>query len=437
MARASDRVAVIGLGYVGLPLAVAFAQAGHRVTGFDIDHWRIDELRSGVDRTGEVESRALSNRRLDLTDDEAALAGCAIYVVTVPTPVDDNNNPDLGPVLAASATVGRALKASKKSRTLPIVVFESTVYPGVTEDICAPAIEKASGKKRGRDFLMGYSPERINPGDRKHRLGHIVKIVAGENAAATKRLAALYGSVTRAGIHVAPDIRTAEAAKVIENAQRDINIAFINEVAMIFDRLGLSVEEVLEAARTKWNFLDFRPGLVGGHCIGVDPYYLAHCAAQVGHEAEIILAGRRINDDMGAWIADRIADAYEEIARKSTAPRTLVLGLTFKENIPDIRNTRVELLVSRLAMRGHRVDVHDALADPADAKAQYGIDLLQTLDTVDGRYDCLVAAVAHDEYRALADADFRRLVRQGGLVADLKGIWRRRALPGKLHRWQM
>jgi UDP-N-acetyl-D-galactosamine dehydrogenase len=440
MSAASDRIAVIGLGYVGLPLAVALAGAGHAVVGFDVDHWRIDELKGGHDRTGEVDGAALAKAALELADDEAALADCAIYIVTVPTPVDQDNNPDLGAMLAASATVGRALKSSKPRAALPIVVFESTVYPGVTEDVCGPAIEAAAGRRRGEAFLLGYSPERINPGDRKHRLAHIVKVVAGENDAVARRLAALYGSITQAGVHVAPDIRTAEAAKVIENAQRDVNIAFINEIAMIFDKLGLSVEAVLEAARTKWNFLDFRPGLVGGHCIGVDPYYLAHCAAQVGHEAEIILAGRRINDDMGAWIADRIADVCEnlETRRKSAAPpRTLVLGLAFKENIPDIRNTRVELLVTRLATRGHRVEVHDALADPADAKAQYGIDILQSLDALTEPYDCLVAAVAHDEYRALADADFERLVAPGGLIADIKGIWRQRALPGDRRRWQL
>jgi UDP-N-acetyl-D-galactosamine dehydrogenase len=437
-----ERIAVIGLGYVGLPLAVAFAQAGHDVTGFDIDHWRIDELRGGEDRTGEVAEAALSSPRLMLTDDEAALADRTVYVVTVPTPVDGDNNPDLSAVLGAAAAVGRALAASTQREKTPIVVLESTVYPGVTENVLGPAIEAASRRRHGPDFRLGYSPERISPGDRNHQLAQIVKVVAGEDAETTTRLAALYGGVTRAGVHVAPDIRTAEAAKVIENAQRDVNIAFINEVTMIFEKLGLPVEDVLEAARTKWNFLDFRPGLVGGHCIGVDPYYLAHCAAEAGHEAEIILAGRRINDDMGAWIADRIADAYENgggaaTPARTAAPRTLVLGLAFKENIRDIRNTRVELLVSRLATRGHRVEVHDALADAADAKAQYGIDLLQSLDEVTRPFDCLVAAVAHDEYRALSDEDFARLVAPGGLVCDVKGIWRARGLPANLRRWQL
>jgi len=435
-----ERVAVIGLGYVGLPLALGFAQAGHAVVGFDIDHWRIDELKGGHDRTGEIDAAILSKAKLTLTDESSALTDRTVYIVTVPTPVDNDNKPDLTSVLAAATAIGKALKASGPQNPKPIVVLESTVYPGVTEDIVGPAVEKASGKRRGRDFLLGYSPERINPGDTTHRLSAIVKVVAGENEDATKRLAALYGSVTRAGVHIAPTIKVAEAAKVIENAQRDVNIAFINEVAMIFDKLGLQTEDVLAAARTKWNFLDFRPGLVGGHCIGVDPYYLAHCAAAAGHEAEIILAGRRINDDMGSWMADRIADAYENSTGRRKAkskPRTLVLGLAFKENIPDIRNTRVELLVSRLATRGHNVDVHDALADAADAKVQYGIELLQSLDDVTKPYDCLVAAVSHNEYRALSDADFARLVVPGGLVADIKSIWRNRALPGNLRRWQI
>jgi UDP-N-acetyl-D-galactosamine dehydrogenase len=454
------RVCVIGLGYVGLPLAMALARAGHDVFGFDTDPRRIAELRAGDDRTGEVDMAAADAALLGLTGDEAAIADREFYIVTVPTPVDGENRPDLGAVLAASASVGRALAASKPAASkpaasakigrLPIVVFESTVYPGVTEDICGPAIEAASGKKRGTDFLLGYSPERINPGDRTHGLDQIVKVVAGENDGATRRLEHLYRSVTAAGTFVARDIRTAEAAKVIENAQRDVNIAFVNEIAMIFAKLGLSVDDVLEAARTKWNFLDFRPGLVGGHCIGVDPYYLAHCAAQLGHEAEIILAGRRINDDMGAWIADRIADAYEsshagandaggrsETAAAARPPRTLVLGLAFKENIPDIRNTRVELLVTRLATRGHQVEVHDALADAADAKGFYGIDLYDALDAPEEPFDCLVAAVAHNEYRAFADEDFARLIRPGGLIADVKGIWRDRALPGSIRRWQL
>ncbi|MEX0809289.1 MAG: nucleotide sugar dehydrogenase [Dongiaceae bacterium] len=449
------RVCVIGLGYVGLPLAMALARAGHDLLGFDTDPRRIDELRDGNDRTGEVDMEADDAAKLALTGDETALADRDIYIVTVPTPVDGENRPDLEAVLAASGSVGRALAKSKPRGSLPIVVFESTVYPGVTEDICGPAIEAASGRKRGRDFLLGYSPERINPGDRTHGLAQIVKVVAGENDDATHRLERLYGSVTRAGVYVARDIRTAEAAKVIENAQRDVNIAFVNEIAMIFAKLGLSVDDVLDAARTKWNFLDFRPGLVGGHCIGVDPYYLAHCAAQLGHEAEIILAGRRINDDMGAWIADRIADAYDsggggtsdaggrsESAANAWPPRTLVLGLAFKENVPDIRNTRVELLVTRLAMRGHRVEVHDALADAAEAKSFYGIELSDALDAAGDQgggepFDCLVAAVAHNEYRALADEDFVRLVRPGGLIADVKGIWRDRALPGSVRRWQL
>jgi UDP-N-acetyl-D-galactosamine dehydrogenase len=320
---------------------------------------------------------------------------------------------------------------------VPIVVLESTVYPGVTEEICGPILEAASGRKSGEGFLLGYSPERINPGDRNRTVDKIAKIVSGQTPEAAAKLAELYGRVTNGGIHVARDIRTAEAAKVIENAQRDINIAFINEVAMIFGRLGISVHDVLDAARTKWNFLDFRPGLVGGHCIGVDPFYLAACAEAVGHHAEIILAGRRINDQMGAHIADRVADALSRYG-EPRHPRTLVLGLTFKENMPDLRNTKVVDLVQRLRKRGHHVDVHDERADAAAARAEYGIELLPELEPSEGEpYDCIIGAVAHDRYRALAAADFSRLLKPGGLVADVKGMWRNTALPEGFGRWQL
>jgi UDP-N-acetyl-D-galactosamine dehydrogenase len=306
-------------------------------------------------------------------------------------------------------------------------VFESTVYPGVTEDICGPAIEAASGRRAGRDFLLGYSPERINPGDRTHTVDRIAKVVAGQTPEVAQRLAALYGKVTSGGIHIAPNIRTAEAAKVIENAQRDLNIAFINEVTMIFGRLGLSIYDVLDAARTKWNFLDFKPGLVGGHCIGIDPYYLAACAQAAGHEPEIILAGRRINDAMGDHFAARIAEQC-----RTAKPRTLVLGLTFKENLPDLRNSKVVDLVHGLQTRGHAVDIHDPHADAAEAKSSYGLSLLSALPN-GGSYDCLVGAVPHAAYRALS---FAGVVKPGGLVADIKGLWRDVALPEGLRRWQ-
>jgi UDP-N-acetyl-D-galactosamine dehydrogenase len=433
---ASDRIAVIGLGYVGLPLAVALAKAGTaRVLGFDIDAGRIAALTAGVDRTGEVEPEDLrASPGLAFSADPMGLAGQGVYIVTVPTPVDAENRPDLGALLAACESVGRALAARPAGQGAPIVVFESTVYPGVTEEICGPAVERAAGRVAGTDFFLGYSPERINPGDRRHRLESIVKVVAGATPAVTERLAALYGGITSAGVHRAPDIRTAEAAKAIENAQRDINIAFINEVAMICGDLGLSVYDVLDAARTKWNFIDFRPGLVGGHCIGVDPFYLAHCARQLGHEAEIILAGRRINDGMGDLIAARIAGAAGRGAR------SLVLGLTFKENLSDLRNSKVVDLVRGLEARGHSVDVHDPRADAAEAKATYGIhlrpDLLRPDLAADG-YDCLIGAVAHDEYLRLEAADFARLVKPGGVIADVKGLWRDRPLPPGRRRWQL
>ena len=433
---ASDRIAVIGLGYVGLPLAVALARRGAgAVTGFDIDPARVRELRQGRDRTGEVDPADLHPMpRLSFTGDPAALRGQGVYIVTVPTPVDAANKPDLDPLLAACDLLGRALAGRPPADGAPVIVLESTVYPGVTEQICGPAIARVSGLAAGEGFFLGYSPERINPGDRHHRLDGIVKVVAGATPAVTDRLAALYGRVSPAGIHRAPDIRTAEAAKAIENAQRDINIAFVNEVAMICGDLGLSVYDVLEAARTKWNFLDFRPGLVGGHCIGVDPFYLAHCARQLGHEAEVILAGRRINDAMGEHFAARIAAAADS-AGLGARPRSLVLGLTFKENLPDLRNSKVVDLIRGLGERGHVVEVHDPRADAAEAKALYGLDLSPGLDGAG--FDCLVAAVAHEEYRRLTGEDLARLTRPGGLIADIKGIWRGRDLPAGRRRWQL
>ena len=436
---ASDRIAVIGLGYVGLPLAVAFArQAGLRVAGFDTNPARIADLKGGRDRTGEVPAGDLKAlRNLEVSSDAAILADQGVYIVTVPTPVDEQNKPDLKPLLGACDSVGRALAARSADKGAPIIVFESTVYPGVTETICGPALERASGKKSGQDFFLGYSPERINPGDSRHRLDAIVKVVAGATPAVTDRLAELYGRVTKAGVHRAPDIRTAEAAKVIENAQRDINIAFINEVAMIFGDLGLSVYDVLDAARSKWNFIDFRPGLVGGHCIGVDPFYLAHCAQQLGHEAEVILAGRRINDGMGGYLARRIADAAHAL-NLGSKPRSLVLGLTFKENLPDLRNSKVVDLIEGLKRRGHDVAVHDPRAEAAEAKAVYGIELCaDPLKAADGGFDCLIGAVAHDQYRDMSSGELGRLVKPGGLIADIKAIWRGRELPPGRQHWQL
>ncbi len=421
MLKSPGRIAVVGLGYVGLPLAVALAKR-FPVVGFDVDARRIAELAGGRDRTGEVAPETLAASPLRFSADESDLDGVDCFIVAVPTPVDRTNKPDLGLVRQASATVGRHLSPGG------LVVFESTVYPGVTEEICGPILAEASGLTCGQEFFLGYSPERINPGDREHTIDRITKVIAGQNQAVTELMAEIYGSVTSGGVFRAADIKTAEAAKVIENAQRDVNIAFINEITMIFNKMDISVHDVLEAARSKWNFLGFAPGLVGGHCIGVDPYYLAHRAAELGHRPEVILAGRRINDGMGSYFAERIAEQLDG------SSRILVLGLTFKENVPDLRNTKVADLVAALRGAGHLPEVHDPLADPGEAKALYGIELHRELDPLGG-YHALVGAVPHGQYRNLGAEDFRRLVVPGGLLADLKGIWRDRSLPDGLRRW--
>ncbi|MDB5359823.1 MAG: capL [Rhodospirillales bacterium] len=420
-------ISVIGLGYVGLPLAIALARHFGTI-GFDIDTARIAEISAGEDRTGEIERSELLASSLRMTADAEALRAATFHIVTVPTPVTAQNEPDMRALFAACETVGRALRPGAT------VVFESTVYPGVTEDLCGPALERASGLTAGKDFFLGYSPERINPGDRTHTVERITKVVAGQTPEIAARLASIYGRITSGGTFIAASIRTAEAAKAIENAQRDLNIAFINEVTMIFNRLGLSVHDVLEASATKWNFLPFKPGLVGGHCIGVDPYYLAHCAQAAGHEPEIILAGRRINDGMGRYIAGEIMRALE--APAASTPRLLVLGLTFKEDVPDLRNSKVVDLIQGLRQAGADVTVHDPLADPKEAKALYGIELRSELP-LDAGFDGLIAAVPHAPYRDFTHDSFSRLVRHGGLIADVKGIWRKRDLPETLRRWQL
>jgi UDP-N-acetyl-D-galactosamine dehydrogenase len=422
------RVSVIGLGYVGLPLAVGLARH-YPVVGFDVDARRVAEIKAGHDRTREVEEQALRASTMTVSGEPAAMKGSDVFIVTVPTPVDGANQPDLGAVRAACRTVGGVLGRGA------VVVFESTVYPGVTEDLCGPALEQASGLKCGADFFLGYSPERINPGDRLHTVDRIVKVVAGQTPAVAETLARLYGRLTAGGVFVARSIKTAEAAKVIENAQRDINIAFVNEVAQIFSKLGVSVFDVLEAAGTKWNFLPFSPGLVGGHCIGVDPFYLAACAQALGHHPEVILAGRRINDGMGAFIAGRIADQLAG-AFPDGGAEVLVLGITFKENVPDLRNSKVVDLIRTLEARGHRLTVHDPLADPEEAKAVYGLDLVPSLDGR-GPVDCVVGAVPHDVYQAFTDETFARLLKPGGLMADVKGMWRRLTLADGYRRWSL
>ena len=417
-----DRIAVIGLGYVGLPLAVALARH-FDVAGIDRDPGRIAALRAGRDVTREVPDDALRSTRAHFSADPAAMAGAGLFIVAVPTPVDARNAPDLGAVRSAMDAVGAHLRPGAT------VVLESTVYPGATEEVCGPILERASGLAGGADFFLGYSPERMNPGDREHGLAELTKVVAGETAEVADMLAAVYGKVTGGKVFVARNIRTAEAAKVIENAQRDINIAFINEAAMIFNKLGLSAYDVLDAARTKWNFLPFAPGLVGGHCVGVDPYYLAHKAAQVGHDPEITLAGRRINDGMGRYVAQSVHAALGEPSD------ILILGLAFKENVPDLRNSGVVEIVRALSAAGHTVQIHDAFADPEEAQRAHGIALAP--DLAGGPYDAVVGAVKHDPYRELGAADLRRLLRDGGLLADIKGMWRGLALPETVRRWSL
>ena len=409
-------IAVIGLGYVGLPLALALSRP-FAVIGYDTDATRVNELRDGHDRTGEIQPSLLHAATLDITDDATAIRGAQTFIITVPTPVDQNNRPDLTHVMSACRTIGEVMEKGA------IVVLESTVYPGVTEDECGPALEKASGMTAGKDFFLGYSPERINPGDKEHTIDQITKVVAGQTPAVTKKLSEIYGELTTGGIFVARDIRTAEAAKVIENAQRDINIAFINEVAMIFIRLGLSTHDVLATARSKWNFLPFEPGFVGGHCIGVDPFYLAHLASELGHDPEVILAGRRINDGMAEFTAGRIDEWLSGILPQGKKAKVLVLGLTFKENVPDLRNTKAVDLINVLKGQGHDVDVHDAMADPGEAEEFFGLKLLGRLEK-DRAYDCVVGVVPHAVYIAFSGNTLTSLVRPGGLVIDLKGMWR-------------
>jgi len=420
---ASPHIVVIGLGYVGLPLAVALARQFETI-GFDIDAGRIAELREGHDRTREVDADALKASSLKLLDRADGCAGADVYIVTVPTPVDATNTPDLSAVMAATRTVAGLIDSAKR----PTIVYESTVYPGVTEDLCGPEIERAAGLQRGRDFRLGYSPERINPGDREHTIDKITKVIAGEDAEVVEQLAQIYGAITSGGVFRAASIKAAEAAKAIENAQRDINIAFMNEVAQIFSKVGLSVWDVLAAARTKWNFLGFEPGLVGGHCIGVDPYYLSHLARQLGHKPQVILAGRETNDGMGAWIADVLHE------RRKKAGKALVLGLTFKENVPDLRNSRTVDVVKRLQWLGHEVAVADPLADPAEVEREHGFELTELNGK---RYDLVVGAVPHREYRELPDERIEAMVAPGGTLADLKDMWRDRTLDAGIDRWAL
>ena len=407
-----DQICIIGLGYVGLPLAVAFGR--HRATlGFDIDGARIAELRAGADQTREISPQELSEAgQLTLTSNPDEISDARIYIVTVPTPVDASHRPDLRPLLAASKTVGAVLKPGD------LVIYESTVYPGATEEDCVPVLEAESGLRFNQDFHVGYSPERINPGDKNRRLPDITKVTSGSTPAVAAQVDALYNEVVTAGTHLAPSIRVAEAAKVIENSQRDINIALVNELAMIFNRMGIDTEAVLKAAGSKWNFLPFRPGLVGGHCIGVDPYYLTHKAESLGYHPDILLAGRRLNDGMGTYVAQQMIKAL--VKRGKPMRRVLIMGLTFKENCPDLRNTRVIDVLRGLEDYGLSVDVHDPHADPAAAKASLGVELVAQPEQQ--AYDGIILAVAHSAFIQMQESDFRAFGGEGAVLYDLKYI---------------
>jgi UDP-N-acetyl-D-galactosamine dehydrogenase len=418
------RIGVVGLGYVGLPLAVEFGKH-YDTVGFDIKPDRIEELRAGRDSTLETDRAELKAAvRLRYTSDLADLKRCQVFVVTVPTPIDRHNRPDLTPLLRSSESVGKVLKRGA------VVVYESTVYPGCTEEVCVPILERESGLRFNKDFFVGYSPERINPGDKLHRLTTIRKVTSGSTPEVAEFVDKLYGSIITAGTHRASSVRVAEAAKVIENTQRDVNIALINELAMIFNRLGLDTEEVLQAAGSKWNFLPFRPGLVGGHCIGVDPYYLTHKAQEVGYHPEMILAGRRINDNMGGYVASEIVRLMTQKRIHVAGSRILVLGLTFKENCPDLRNSKVADVVRELQGYGARVDVVDPWANRAEARHEYGITPVRTPKR--GHYDAIVAAVAHEQFKELGIAELRRLGRRNHVIYDIKYVFPKDEVDGRL-----
>ena len=420
----SCRIGVVGLGYVGLPLAVEFGRYFDTV-GFDIRAARVKELQSGRDSTLETTREELKGAtRLTYTSRLEDLKRCRVYIVTVPTPIDGHNRPDLTPLVRASESIGTVLKKGD------VVVYESTVYPGCTEEVCVPILERVSGLRFNKDFFAGYSPERINPGDKEHRLTTIRKVTSGSTPEVAEFVDKLYGSIVRAGTHKASSIRVAEAAKVIENTQRDVNIALINELALIFNRLGIDTEEVLQAAGSKWNFLPFRPGLVGGHCIGVDPYYLTHKAQEVGYHPEMILAGRRLNDNMGNYVAGRVVNLLTDRCIHVKGARVLVMGLTFKENCPDLRNSKVVDVVRELQRYGARVDCHDPWIDARAARHEYGIRPVRTLER--NRYDAIVMAVAHRQFRDMGAEAIRRLGRRNHVLYDIKYVFPANEVDGRL-----
>jgi UDP-N-acetyl-D-galactosamine dehydrogenase len=417
------KIAVIGLGYVGLPLAVEFAKK-FAVVGYDISVPRITELRQGKDSSLEVDSEELASVSMTFTDRLADLGDSNVFIVTVPTPIDGYKNPDLRPLISASRTVGQVIGKGD------VVVFESTVYPGATEEDCIPVIEEVSGLKFNRDFFAGYSPERINPGDREHRVTTIKKVTSGSTPEIADFVDALYASIIVAGTHQASSIKVAEAAKVIENTQRDVNIALINELSLIFGQLGIDTEEVLKAAGTKWNFLPFRPGLVGGHCIGVDPYYLTHKAQAIGYHPAMILAGRRINDGMGSHVAGSVVKLMLKRGRRVNGGRTLILGLTFKENCPDLRNTRVIDIVEELESYGIQVDVWDPWVSAAEAEHEYGIRPIPQPEP--GVYDSMILAVAHRQFAELGADRIREFGAPGAVLFDVKYLFPSAATDGRL-----
>jgi len=424
----SEKFAVIGLGYVGLPVALAFARKSAGTVGFDIDKRRVADLARGHDWTGETGPEELTSSPIRFSAAPADLKDCTFFIVCVPTPIDGERRPDFRPLVSASRTVGAAL--SKGS----VVVYESTVYPGATEEICGPVLEQVSGLKRGTDFWLGYSPERINPGDREHTLERITKVVSGENPQILERVATAYASVIKAGIHRAPSIKAAEAAKVIENTQRDLNIALMNELALIFERLGIRTKDVLDAAATKWNFLKFAPGLVGGHCIGVDPYYLTSKAEAIGYRPEVILAGRRINDSMGAVIASKLMRMVRDCETPASRMRVGILGLAFKENVRDLRNSRVPDIVAELKSFGVKPMVYDPLASAEQAEEEYGIALASRDEMKD--LHGLIVAVPHREF--LADvASLFAMVRRDGAVIDVKSVLAPDMVPPDLAYWSL
>lgn len=422
-------IAVVGLGYVGLPVAVAFGKKDS-IIGFDINEYRINTLKQGFDYTNEVEETDLKQANIDFTNDPSRLSEADFIIVAVPTPINESKQPDLTPIIKASETVGAKIKSGT------IVVFESTVYPGATEEVCIPILEGVSGLTAGKDFFVGYSPERINPGDKEHTFTTITKVVSGQNEDVLETIAGVYDSVVEAGVYRASSIKVAEAAKVIENTQRDVNISLMNELAIIFDKLNIDTSEVLQAARTKWNFLNFSPGLVGGHCIGVDPYYLTYKAESVGHHPEVILAGRRINDNMGQFITTSLIKQMIKKNMPIQGAKVTVLGLTFKENVPDLRNTKVIDIISELTDFGIDVQVTDELADPEQAVREYEIELIP-YDSLKPA-DAVILAVPHDEYITKSWGQFEMLLKHGkGIVVDIKSKLDKEFCPNSIALWRL